>query len=86
MNNRMIEDDQIFKNFPKEFVPHLTNWQIAYVARDLRKQKTVTLTCHVGETDYLLEQINTFSSPAPVTSKAVGIPNSNEVFLELTNF
>jgi hypothetical protein len=76
MNNRMSE----------ESVSNLTCWQIAYIARDLRKQKTVTLSCHVGETDYLLEQINTFSSPAPVTSKMVGRPNSNEVFLELTNF
>ena len=70
----------------KELMPHLTNWQVAYVARQLRKEKRVTLTCLENEAGMLLDQLNSFSNTNPLMSKTVNKPNSNEIFLEIVNF
>ncbi len=77
MYNAIGENLEISSNF------ELSGWQIAYVARQLRKEKRVTLTCHVGETDYLMEQLNTFSSSSPFISKSV--VQDSKVFIELTS-
>ncbi len=69
----------------KELMPHLTNWQVAYVARQLRKEKRVTVTCLMNEADSLIEQLNSFSSPNPFLSRTTNKPNSNEVYLEICN-
>lgn len=70
----------------KQLVPHLTNWQIAYVARQLRKEKRVTLTCLENEAGILMEQLNSFSNTNPLMSKTINKPNSKEIFLEIVNF
>lgn len=71
---------------PKELMPKLANWQIAYVARQLRKEKRVTLTCLENEAGFLMEQLNSFSNTNSLMSKTVNKPNSNEIFLEIVNF
>lgn len=70
----------------KELMPKLSNWEIAYVARQLRKEKRVTLTCLETEAGFLMEKLNSFSNTNPLTSKTVSKPNSNEIFLEIVNF
>lgn len=70
----------------KELMPKLSNWEIAYVARKLRKEKRVTLTCLENEAGLVMEQLNSFSNTTPLMSKSVNKPNSNEIFLEIVNF
>ncbi|MBI2995455.1 MAG: hypothetical protein HYY52_01930 [Candidatus Melainabacteria bacterium] len=61
------------------------SWEIAYIARELRHKKKVTLSCLESETPIVLEQLGSFSSSNPITSKTINIPNSREVFLEIIN-
>ena len=63
--------------------PHLLNWQIAYVARELRHNKTVTLSCLKNETDIVLKQLSSFSNSSPIKMKTVKKPNSQEVLVEV---
>ena len=71
------------QQFKKEPVPHIINWQIAYAARELRHNKTVTLSCLQSEAGLVFEQINSFSNKSSITAKTVCKPNSKEVFLEI---
>lgn len=69
----------------KEPVPHLINWQMAYVARELRHNKTVTLSCLKTEADDLLKQLGSFSNTGPIKTKVVNKPNSKEILLEIAD-
>ena len=60
-------------------------WQIAYVAKKLRQEKTVTLTCLQSETPLIIEMLSTFSNSNPILRQSVSKPNSQEVFLEIVN-
>ncbi len=71
------------QNQKKELVPHVINWQVAYAARELRHNKSVTLSCLTTEKDSFLEQINSFTHSSPISLKSVSKPNSKEVFLEI---
>lgn len=70
-------------NNTKEHTPHILNWQIAYAARELRHNKTVTLSCLKGETGLILEQLSSYSNTSPIKMKTVNKPNSKEVLLEI---
>ena len=63
--------------------PHVTNWQIAYAARELRHKKSVTLSCLSTECDHVFEQLSSFSNSNPIMMKTTDKPNSKEVFLEI---
>lgn len=67
----------------KEYVPHLLNWQIAYTARELRHNKTVTISCLKSEAGLVLEQLSSFSNLSSIKSKTTYKPNSKEVYLEI---
>ena len=71
------------QNNTKQQVPGVLNWQIAYAARELRHNKTVTLSCLQSEAGLVFEQINSFSNKSSITAKTVCKPNSKEVFLEI---
>lgn len=71
------------QHLKKEPVPHIINWQIAYAARELRHNKTVTLSCLTTEKDTVLQQLGSFSNSSPITTKSMSKPNSKEVFLEI---
>lgn len=70
-------------NPQKELVSNALNWQIAYAARELRHNKTVTLSCLQGEAGQVVEQLNTFSYTQPIKMKTLNKPNSKEVLLEI---
>ena len=74
-----------YQNPSKQPVPHLANWQIAYVARELRQKKTVTISCLQSETSNVIEQLSSFSNSSPVMRKTISKPNSGEVFLEIVD-
>lgn len=67
----------------KQNTPHIMTWQVAYAARELRHNKTVTLSCLKSETGNLLEQLSLFSNSNPRSLKSVQKPNSREVLLEI---
>lgn len=67
----------------KDQMPHITNWQIAYAARELRHNKSVTLSCLSAEKDIVFEQLSSFSNSKPIMMKSVNKPNSSEVFLQI---
>ncbi|OGI10422.1 MAG: hypothetical protein A3I68_07425 [Candidatus Melainabacteria bacterium RIFCSPLOWO2_02_FULL_35_15] len=60
-------------------------WQIAYVAKKLRQEKKVTLTCLQSETPLIIEMLRSFCNSNPVLRQAICKPNSQEVFLEIVN-
>ena len=60
-------------------------WQIAYVAKKLRQEKKVTLTCLQSETPLIIELLSSFCNSNPVLRQTVCKPNSQEVFLEIVN-
>lgn len=67
----------------KEKNPNITSWQIAYVARELRQKKQVTVSCLKNEMDIVLEQLSSFSNSNPKMTKSTTKPNSKEVYLEI---
>ena len=67
----------------KQQQPGILNWQIAYAARDLRHNKSITLSCLKSEASTVLEQISSFSNTSQITATTISKPNSNEVFLEI---
>lgn len=71
-------------NYQKDSTPSLHNWQIAYLARDLRHNKKITVNCSKHEASYIIEQLNSFSSPYPIISKTTYKPNSQEIYLEVS--
>lgn len=71
-------------NYQKDSSPTLHNWQIAYLARDLRHNKKIIVNCLKQEAFYILEQLNSFSSPYPIISKTIDKPNSQEIYLEVS--
>ena len=60
-------------------------WQIAYVAKKLRQEKKVTITCLQSETPLIIEMLSAFSNSHPILRQTVGKPNSQEVCLEIIN-
>lgn len=64
---------------------HYTPWRIAYLARQLRHKKSITLTCLKTEACKVLEQLSTFSNCSPVMLKSIVKPNSKEVLLEIAD-
>ena len=62
------------------------SWEMAYIARELRHKKKVTLSCLESETPIVLKQLNFFSSSGSITAKTFNIPSSKEVFMEISNF
>ncbi len=60
-------------------------WQIAYVAKTLRQEKKVTITCLQSETPLIIEMLSAFSNSNPILRQAVSKPNSQEVLLEIVN-
>ena len=79
MGNRGMENQ--YSN--KEYIPHLVNWQLAYAARELRHNKSVTLNCSSSETDHIIKQISSFSNYGRIKTKAYKKPDSGEVLLEI---
>ena len=71
------------QSFKKKQMPHIVNWQIAYAARELRHNKTVTLSCLKSETDLVLRQLSSFSYSSPIKMNTAQKQNSNEVLLEI---
>ncbi|OGI18822.1 MAG: hypothetical protein A3B68_06210 [Candidatus Melainabacteria bacterium RIFCSPHIGHO2_02_FULL_34_12] len=69
-------------NQKKGYMPHVVNWQIAYAARELRHNKSVTLSCQDCEKDSVFEQLSSFSNSSHIVMKTVNKPNSSEVFVE----
>lgn len=69
-------------NQKKGYMPHVVNWQIAYAARELRHNKSVTLSCLDCEKDFVYEQLNSFSNSSPIVMKTVNKANPGEVFVE----
>lgn len=69
----------------RQRVPHIVNWRMAYAARELRHNKTVTISCLMGEADNILEQLNSFSNSGPIIMKTFAKPNSKEVLLEIAD-
>lgn len=63
---------------------HLLNWQIAYAARELRHNKTVTLSCLKTDTDLVFNKISNFSNTSPIKMITTNKPNSKEVLLEIS--
>ena len=68
----------------ESYTPHLLNWEIAYTARELRHNKTVTVSCLHSEVDTMLEQLNSFSRASQIKAKTVNKVNPKEVYLEIT--
>lgn len=64
---------------------YIATWQTAYLARELRKRKKVTLSCLKTEAGSLLEQLGSFSNSSPVLSQSTLKPNSNEMFVEIVD-
>ncbi len=60
-------------------------WEIAYVAKKLRQEKTVTLTCLQSETSLIIEMLRSFSNSNPILRQTICKPNSQEVLLEIVN-
>ena len=67
----------------KQDLPHVTKWQIAYAARQLRQRKSVTLSCLSNEKDLLLAELSSFSNSKPIMTNSINKPNSSEVFVEI---
>ena len=63
--------------------PQLLSWEIAYAARELRHNKTLTLSCLKDNTQELLKQLGSFSHSSPIMTKTSNKPNSNEVLLQI---
>ena len=62
-----------------------TKWQIAYAAKRLRQEGTVTISCTSTETPSILEMLKSFSHSNPILNRIVPKPNSQEVLLEIVN-
>ena len=62
-----------------------TKWQIAYVAKKLRQEKVVTISCMNTETSSIIEMLKSFSNSNPILSRILPKPNSQEVLLEIIN-
>ena len=60
-------------------------WQIAYVAKKLRQENIVTITCLQSETPLIMEMLSAFSNSNPILKQSVCKPNSQEVCLEIVN-
>jgi len=73
------------QKYSKQDMPHLVNWQMAYAARELRHNKTVTISCLSGEEGTILEQLNSFSNSGPIIMKSFKKPKSKEVLLEIAD-
>lgn len=69
---------------PKDNSHNLLNWQVAYIARDLRHNKKITLSCLKGEAESIIEQLNYFSSANPIITKTISKPDSREIYLEVS--
>lgn len=59
--------------------------QIAYMARELRQNGVVTLTCQPNEVDMVFDQLTSFTSNSEVKKFTRSKPDSNEVLLEIIN-
>ena len=58
-------------------------WRVAYLARELRHKKEVTLSCLKSEKDILIQQLTSFSNSGPLDTKSANKPNSREIYLEI---
>lgn len=58
-------------------------WRVAYLARELRHKKEVTLSCLKSEKDFLIHELCSFSNSSPLDTKMVNKPNSREIYLEI---
>lgn len=72
-------------NYHDENQKCMPGWQIAYAARELRHKKTVTLSCLKSERALVIEQMNSFSYKRPIITHTIEIPDSKEIYLEITN-
>ena len=55
------------------------------MARELRHNGEVTISCLQNETSLVLEQLGSFSHSSPIMTKSTIKPNSREVFLEIAD-
>ena len=69
--------------YQKDQIYQDVSWEMAYVARELRHKKKVTLSCLEAEKPAVLEQLSSFSNSNPITMNTVAIPNSKEIYLEI---
>ena len=60
-------------------------WELAYAAKKLRQEHTVTLTCLPSETTGIIEILGSFSNSNPVLKNTIPKPHSKEVMLEIVN-
>ena len=84
MKNALFSNNDL-RVIQKEAVPHITNWQIAYAARELRQKGGVTLSCLKAEAGMVIDQLSSFSNSRPIMTKATIKLNSDEVYIEIFN-
>lgn len=72
----MNKDDERFNG---------ANWQVAYLARELRQKKAIAFSCLEDEADLYIKQLSSFSSSYPIMKTKTYKPETREVFLEITN-
>ena len=61
----------------------MENWQIAYLARELRHKKNIAFSCASHEADFIISQLSSFSNSAPIMKNKTNKPDSNLVYLEV---
>ena len=73
------------ENHPKneQLIPHVKNWRIAYAARELRHNNSVTLSCLSQEKEMVLQELSLFSNSSPQVRNTIIKPDSKEIFLEI---
>ena len=60
-------------------------WEIAYLAKKLRKERAITVSCLPNETGSVIEMLSSFSNSNPILKQTIFRQNSREVFLEIVN-
>ena len=62
---------------------NVNDWEIAYIAKELRQKKRATLSCSDAERSTVLEKLSLFSNSSPILKNTFSMPHSNEVFMEI---
>ena len=63
----------------------MANWQIAYLARELRHKKNIAFSCASEEAEFIINQLSFFCNSAPIMKNKTKKPGSNLVYLEVAN-
>ncbi|MBI1859173.1 MAG: hypothetical protein HYR97_08700, partial [Candidatus Melainabacteria bacterium] len=60
-------------------------WQTAYLAKELRQKKTITLSLSKQEADLLLQELRFFSNSSPIAMTKSYIGNKDQILMEITS-